>query len=210
MLQAHQLACVRGDRPLFRGLNFSLEAGSALHLAGANGSGKTSLLRLLCGLSAPAEGEVRWNGESIRSLREEFYRRLIYIGHAPAVKDDLTALENLVTSATLAGLAVAEEEARRALHGIGLAGREDLPTKVLSQGQRRRVALARLLLATRVPLWVLDEPFTALDKRAVASLCQTIEAHVQDGGMVIYTTHQEVEFEAQKARRLDLDEVAAC
>jgi heme exporter protein A len=210
MLQAHELACVRGDRPLFRGLKFTLESGQALHLVGANGSGKTSLLRLLCGLSAPAEGEVRWKGESIRSLREEFYRELIYIGHAPAVKDDLSAMENLLTSAMVAGLDVAPEQARQALRGIGLGGREDLPTKVLSQGQRRRVALSRLLLAARVPLWILDEPFTALDKRAVVNLCQVIEAHVQDGGMVIYTTHQEVEFEAQQARRLDLDQVAAC
>jgi heme exporter protein A len=210
MLQAHQLACVRGDRPLFRDLNLTLEPGHALHLAGANGSGKTSLLRLLCGLSAPAEGEVRWNGESIRSLREDFYRNQIYIGHAPAVKDDLSAMENLLTSATVAGLDVSPEQAREALHGIGLGGREDLPTKVLSQGQRRRVALSRLLLGARVPLWVLDEPFTALDKRAGAKLCQVIEAHVEAGGMVIYTTHQEVEFEAQKARRLDLDQVAAC
>ncbi|MBS1137174.1 MAG: ccmA [Proteobacteria bacterium] len=208
MLEADQLACVRGDRPLFRRLNFSLAAGAALHVAGANGSGKTSLLRLLCGLSAPAEGDVRWNGENIRSLREEFYRDLVYIGHAPAVKDDLSPVENLMTSATLSGGSVAAEEARGALQRIGLAGREDLPTKVLSQGQRRRVALARLLLSSRVPLWVLDEPFTALDKRAVDSLRQTIEAHIQDGGMVIYTTHQEVEFEATKARRLDLDEVA--
>jgi heme exporter protein A len=210
MLQAHELACVRGDRPLFRGLNLTLEAGHALHLAGANGSGKTSLLRLLCGLSAPAEGEVRWNGESIRSLREDFYRNQIYIGHAPAVKDDLSAMENLLTSATVAGLDVSVDQARQALHGIGLGGREDLPTKVLSQGQRRRVALSRLLLGARVPLWILDEPFTALDKRAVVKLCQVIEAHVEAGGMVIYTTHQEVEFEARQARRLDLDQVAAC
>ncbi|MBS1172266.1 MAG: ccmA [Proteobacteria bacterium] len=103
MLEADQLACVRGDRPLFRRLNFSLAAGAALHVAGANGSGKTSLLRLLCGLSAPAEGDVRWNGENIRSLREEFYRDLVYIGHAPAVKDDLSPVENLMTSATLSG-----------------------------------------------------------------------------------------------------------
>jgi len=209
MLQADQLACVRGDRPLFRSLNFTVAAGSALHVAGANGTGKTSLLRLICGLSAPAQGDVRWNGESIRSLREEFYRDLVYIGHAPAVKDDLSAVENLLTSATLSGARVAADEARSALQKIGLAGREDLPTKVLSQGQRRRVALARLLLTARVPLWVLDEPFTALDKRAVNSLRQTIETHIRDGGMVIYTTHQEVEFEATKASRLDLDEVAA-
>lgn len=210
MLHVQGLACVRGDRPLFRGLDFSLDAGQALHVAGANGSGKTSLLRLLCGLSAPAEGEVRWKGESIGKLREEYFRDLLYIGHAPAVKDDLSAEENLLVAATVAGLAISKADARAALQGIGLSGREDLPAKVLSQGQRRRVVLARLLLAQRVPLWILDEPFTALDKKAVANLRGTIESHVADGGMVLYTTHQEVEFETQQARRLDLDEVAAC
>lgn len=209
MLQARELACVRGDRPLFQGVNFTLQEGAALHVAGANGAGKTSLLRLLCGLSAPAAGDVLWRGENIRSLREEFYRRLVYLGHAAAVKDDLSAAENLVTSATLSGVDVTPAQARDALGRIGLAGREDLPTKVLSQGQRRRVGLARLLVASRVPLWVLDEPFTALDRRAVASLRQTIDDHVHGGGMVVYTTHQDVELAEGKTQRLDLDEVVA-
>ena len=209
MLQARELACVRGDRPLFEGVNFTLQEGAALHVAGANGTGKTSLLRLLCGLSAPAAGDVLWRGENIRSLREEFYRRLVYLGHAAAVKDDLSAAENLVTSATLSGVDVTPAQARDALGRIGLAGREDLPTKVLSQGQRRRVGLARLLVASRVPLWVLDEPFTALDRRAVANLRQTIDDHIHGGGMVVYTTHQEVELGQGKTQRLDLDEVVA-
>jgi heme exporter protein A len=209
MLQARELACVRGDRPLFEGVNFTLQEGAALHVAGANGTGKTSLLRLLCGLSAPAAGDVLWRGENIRSLREEFYRRLVYLGHAAAVKDDLSAAENLVTSATLSGVDVTPAQARDALDRIGLAGREDLPTKVLSQGQRRRVGLARLLVASRVPLWVLDEPFTALDRRAVANLRQTIDDHIHGGGMVVYTTHQEVALAEGKTQRLDLDEVVA-
>jgi heme exporter protein A len=208
MLQAEQLACVRGDRPLFQGLDLTLAAGQALHVAGANGSGKTSLLRLLCGLSSPAAGHVRWKGEDIRGLREEFYRQLVYVGHAPAVKDDLTPVENLLTSATVAGIEIAADDVRYALQQIGLKGREDLPTKVLSQGQRRRVALARLLVSGSVPLWVLDEPFTALDKRAVENLRRTIESHLQEGGMVIYTTHQDVELDAAGAGRLDLDKLA--
>jgi heme exporter protein A len=210
MLECRELTCVRGDRPLFEKLSFTLAPGSALHIVGANGAGKTSLMRLVCGLSVPAAGEVRWQGEKIRSLREEFSRQLIYVGHAPAVKDDLTPVENLQTACTLAGLGVHHLEARQALGRIGLIGREDLPTKVLSQGQRRRVVLARLLLATRVPLWVLDEPFTALDKRAVSDLRQTIDAHVQEQGMVIYTTHQDVELAPGRTQRLDLDAVAAC
>lgn len=205
MLESRDLACVRGDRPLFEGVNFTLAPGSALHVVGANGSGKTSLLRLLCGLSAPAQGDVLWEGEKIRSLREDFFRQLVYIGHAPAVKDDLSAVENLVTSATLAGVDVAREQACAALERVGLGGREDLPTKVLSQGQRRRVALARLLLAVRMPLWLLDEPFTALDRRAVNDLRQTIDAHVDAHGMVVYTTHQDVDLAPGKTQRLDLD-----
>ncbi len=207
MLEAKNLACVRGDRPLFRSLDLRLEPGECLHLAGANGSGKTSLLRLLCGLSAPAEGEVLWERENILSLREEYYRCLVYVGHAPAVKDDLTAMENLLTSAGFAGISVAPAEAQEALERIGLGGREHLPTKVLSQGQRRRVALARLLVSDKVPLWVLDEPFTALDKRAVEQLRKTIEAHMARGGLAIYTTHQDIELDVPSPRRLDLDQL---
>lgn len=210
MLECRELTCVRGDRPLFEKLSFVLAPGSALHVVGANGTGKTSLMRLVCGLSVPAAGAVLWQGERIRALQEDFSRQLIYVGHAPAVKDDLTAVENLQTACTLAGLGIGRQEARQALARIGLAGREDLPTKVLSQGQRRRVVLARLLLATRVPLWVLDEPFTALDKQAVNDLRQTIDAHVHEQGMVIYTTHQDVDLAPGRTQRLDLDAAAPC
>lgn len=210
MLECRDLTCVRGDRPLFEKVSFALAPGGALHVVGANGTGKTSLMRLICGLSAPAEGDVYWQGEKIRALREEFSRQLIYVGHAPAVKDDLTPVENLQTSCRLSGLPVGRGEAQEALARIGLAGREDLPTKVLSQGQRRRVVLARLLLATRVPLWVLDEPFTALDKRAVNDLRQTIDAHVHEQGMVIYTTHQDVDLAPGRTQRLDLDAAVPC
>lgn len=205
MLEANQLACVRGDRPLFTGISFRLAAGHALNVAGANGAGKTSLLRILCGLSAPAEGEVRWKGERIGRLREEFFRDLIYVGHAAAVKDDLSALENLSTAAHIAGSPIGEAQALAALAAMGLAGREDLPARVLSQGQRRRVVLARLLLAARPTLWVLDEPFNALDRQAVGHLQRTMDDHLNAGGMLIYTTHQEISVGSGATTRLDLD-----
>ena len=179
---------------MFTGLGFRLDAGEALYVTGANGAGKTSLLRMVCGLSAPAEGQVLWQGESIFSLREEFFRHLLYLGHAAALKDELTATENLVVGATLSGHAVDAATARAALVEIGLKGREDLPARVLSQGQRRRVNLARLLLPGAPRLWVLDEPFNALDVRAVAHLAEIIGRHLAQGGMVVYTTHQEVAF----------------
>lgn len=204
MLDADRLACVRGDRPLFQEVSFSLEAGAALQVTGVNGSGKTSLLRILCGLSAPAAGEVRWQGSSTRVLREEFFGQLVYLGHAPAVKDELTPVENLMTAVMLGGIELDEGDAREALERIGLAGREDLPTKVLSQGQRRRVALARLLMCEKVPLWVLDEPFTALDRPAVEQLCGTIESHLQRGGLLVFTTHQEAPIRARELRRIEL------
>lgn len=204
MLSAHDVACVRGDRPLFSGINFELASGQALYVTGSNGAGKTSLLRMLCGLSSPAEGEVRWDGESIASLREDFFQHLLYLGHAAALKDELSAVENLITGATLSGHSVDPQAAWRALGEIGLRGREDLPARVLSQGQRRRVNLARLLLPGAPRLWVLDEPFNALDVKAVAHLAQIIGDHLASGGMVIYTTHQEVSFPDSKLKQLSL------
>ena len=191
MLEVADLECVRGDRTLFRGLSFSLGGGELLRVAGANGSGKTSRLRIVCGLSSPAEGEVRWRGGNIRSLREEYWKEIIYLGHSGAVKDDLTASENLIVACTLAGKQVNRGQARAALHCFGVAECETLPAKVLSQGQRRRVSLARLILSEHLPLWVLDEPFTALDAAAVEYMEALIAQHVTRGAAVILTTHQE-------------------
>jgi heme exporter protein A len=205
VLETRELTCVRGERTLFERLSFSVRRGEALHVAGANGSGKTSLLRMLCGLSQPAEGDILWDGHSIRKVREEFHQQLVYIGHANAIKDDLTAAENVVISTMLAAQEVTPARAQQALVDIGLGGREDLPAKVLSQGQRRRVALARLLLELDVPLWILDEPFTALDVRAVGQLRATMERHLARGGMVIFTTHQDVPLDTPSLRRLELD-----
>lgn len=209
-LQAHQLTCVRGERRLFRDLGFDIGAGDALRVVGANGSGKTSLLRILCGLTQPVEGEVRWRGRSIRELREEFCRNLIYLGHANGVKDDLLAWENIVVASALSGNPVTRDAAVHALKQLGLGRAATLPTRVLSQGQRKRVALARLQLSTSAPLWILDEPFTALDQSAVSALCDTLNRHLANGGMLIYTTHQEIDLTARRARRLDLSLGTLC
>ncbi|MGD8569318.1 MAG: cytochrome c biogenesis heme-transporting ATPase CcmA [Gammaproteobacteria bacterium] len=203
MLEVRELECVRGDHRLFKGLNFTLQPGELLHLRGSNGAGKTSLLRTICGLMAPADGEVLWNSENIRSLREEYNRGLTYLGHFNGIKGELSALENLQVSCSLFGRGISEDRILDALQRIGLAGREDLPTKVLSQGQKRRVALARLLISES-PLWVLDEPFNALDVHAVEVLKDLISGHVKNQGMVILTTHQHVEIDAGVMKEIDL------
>jgi heme exporter protein A len=185
MLEVSNLACSRGDHRLFCGLNFSLNPGQIMQVQGANGSGKTSLLRTLCGFLMPDEGDIIWRGESTRELDEDYYAELMYLGHLNAIKDELSALENL----RISGTGLEEKEAMAALRRMGLRGRELLPTKVLSQGQRRRVALARLLVS-EAKLWILDEPLTALDVGAVELIQKLIAEHLARQGMVIFTTHQ--------------------
>ena len=201
MLEAENLECVRGERRLFAGLGFRLEAGELLYLQGKNGAGKTSLLRMLIGLLPPEAGEIRWQGKRIGS--DEFRADLCYLGHLNAIKEELTPLENLLTASRLAGETLSEDEAIDALEQVGLAGREDLACKYLSQGQKRRVALARLVKEKR-PLWILDEPFVALDVAAVAWLAGIISGHLQRGGLAVMTTHQLVDIPAGTVRELRL------
>ena len=203
MLEISDLACARGDHQLFSGLSFSLSEGELLQVEGVNGSGKTSLLRTLCGFIVPEAGVIRWRGEDIRELREEYHAEMIYLGHLNAIKDELNALENLHINAGLAGCALDDKQAIAALRRMGLRGRETLPVKVLSQGQRRRVALARLLVGN-APLWILDEPLTALDVGAVGLMQELIGEHLANKGMVIFTTHQPLEVAGVTMRRLSL------
>lgn len=203
MLQGISLACVRGDRELFKDINFSLEAGGLMQVRGPNGSGKTSLLRMLCGLSNPAAGEIHWSGTSIRSLDGDYFATMTYIGHLSGTKDDLTVIENLRISSALAGFEINDAQASEALEYMGLGGREILPVKVLSQGQRRRVALARLLVC-KTSLWILDEPLVALDVLAVKLIQGLLEQHLKQGGMVVMTTHQEIDLTATSTTQLHL------
>jgi len=200
VLEAAGLDCERSGRTLFRDLSFGIAAGDLVRIAGPNGSGKTSLLRILCGLLAPTQGEVRWRGAPIRRLAEEYSRHLVYIGHAAALKDDLTPSENLDIACRLAGLHAHRESLAGALSAFAVPA---LPVRKLSQGQRRRAALARLLLSERVPLWLLDEPFAALDAAAVRSAEDLIAQHLKAGGSVVYTTHQQAALDS-RARVIDL------
>jgi len=205
MLEVSNLGCIRGERSLFAGVGFHLDGGEMLSLQGRNGSGKTSLLRILCDLSPPAAGEIRWRGELISKLGEDYRRELCYLGHLNAIKEELTPLENLLASARLADEALDEGAALDALEQVGLAGREDLACRYLSQGQKRRVALARLVNERRA-LWVLDEPYVALDAVAIELVAGLIGAHLQRGGLVVLTTHQAVDVQAGTIHELRLGE----
>jgi heme exporter protein A len=186
---------------LFADLGFELAAGEWLHVQGENGTGKTTLLRALVGLSPPAAGEIRWRGEPVGALGEDYRREMLYLGHHGAVKEELTPLENLQLAAALDGRHLDDRAAMTALHRFGLKGREELPVRFLSAGQKRRVLLARLVTRQAL-LWVLDEPFTALDVRAVDMLSDLICEHLGQGGLVILTSHQTIPMPGGKAIKL--------
>lgn len=202
MLQAVGLECMRGRRRLFRDLSFEAQAGELIWVAGPNGSGKTSLLRILCTLLPPDAGSVAWRGSSTRDLGESFRAELVYLGHAAAVKDDLSALENLRFGLAQHGILADEATLLEALACFGLQGVEELPARSLSQGQRRRVALARLVFSGTQTLWILDEPLTALDIAAVGLVRDRISEHLDRGGVVVLTSHQDVELGGLRMRRL--------
>jgi len=204
MFEVINLGCIRGERRLFRGLNFSAQPGELIEVRGANGSGKTSLLRILCGLAQPSEGEVRWNDQNIRSLGEEYFGSIAYVAHQNGVKDELTAIENLRIAAGVAGNSLGEREAQEILARLGLQKESYLPSRFLSAGQLRRVALARLLI-TKAELWILDEVLTSLDAAAMALSAGFTGDHLRNGGMAIIATHQDLNISATATRRLEIN-----
>ena len=204
ILEVANLECVRGDRRLFRDVSFSLAPGTLIQVTGPNGCGKTSLLRIVCGLTVPESGEIRWHGANIRSLDEEYSRSLTYIGHRIGVKEELNARENLRVSCGLSGGELTHDQAQDALARVGLAGRENLPARFLSEGQRRRSALARLIVC-KTSLWILDEVLASLDHAAVTLVENLIGEHLSNGGLAIVATHQELHVSAGSFQRLELE-----
>lgn len=188
-LTGQTLACRRGDRVLFQGLDFAIAPGSIVWLRGDNGRGKTSLLRLLAGMSAPEAGALQWGDAVLKRGDEDFQRQLLYLAHANALKDDLSVIEALGFLARLHGQAADGASLENALQVMAMASRRDAPVRTLSQGQRRRVALARLALAPRKSLWLLDEPFDALDATGCAVVDGLLSAHALQGGIVVLTSH---------------------
>jgi len=192
MLSADDIECVRGTRRLFSGVSFELDRGECLLVQGPNGSGKTSLLRILCGLARPERGRVLWNREPIAAIADDYRDAFLYCGHANALKDDLTPSENLRALAAIAGRPADGASAIAALEALGVAPLDALPVRALSQGQKRRVALARLALAAR-RLWILDEPLNSLDADAARTLAALVDEHLERGGIAVLTSHQPIE-----------------
>ncbi len=205
MLEVKNLFCERDERILFGGLSFLIDNGEVLQIEGQNGSGKTTLLRILSGLTEAFEGSLFWNGQVIEEVREEYYQAMLYVGHLSGVKVALTAEENLLwmrqLDPSLNRISISD-----ALEKVGLYGYEDVPCFTLSAGQQRRVGLARLYLSN-APLWILDEPFTALDKKGVSEKETLISQHVAGGGCAVLTTHHNLNIPGKKVRSINLDEV---
>lgn len=194
VLKAMDLACQKAQRTLFEGVSLAVAPGTWLHIEGGNGCGKTSLLRILCGLAPPMRGQVLWSSPFVAnpvSLQRPDRSVLHYIGHALGLKPDLSACENLCLDAQVSGQALSEAQALQALQAQGLKSRAHLPVRVLSQGQRQGVALARLRNSPS-PLWVLDEPLVGLDAQATATARALLQAHVDQGGAIVMTSHHDV------------------
>lgn len=202
------MAGERGDRRLFEGLGLALAPGSVTWLRGRNGRGKTTLLRVLAGLSSPADGQVLLRGKPVAEQGAEGRRLWTYVGHQNALKDDLSVTESLRFLARLHGLPHDAAALRVALQRLGIAQRRHAMVRTLSQGQRRRVALARLALSHAAPVWLLDEPYDALDAEGIAALNEVISAHALAGGAVLLTSHQALTLAAPLPRQLDLEAYA--
>lgn len=201
-LQVRDLECVRDDRVLFSDLNLTVDSGEMLMLEGRNGSGKTSLLRILCGIRLADGGTVEWCGKDIQRLGADYHEALSYVGHKDGIKQDLTPQENLRMSRAL-GTPRGGRSVDECLEQFGLFGFEDVLSRTLSAGQQRRVALSRLLI-TEAPLWVLDEPFTSLDRHGIEVFESLMVDHLELGGMIILTTHHRVGVESDRIQRLNL------
>ena len=200
-LEARALECIRDDRVLFSQLDFSLQAGEALILEGRNGSGKTSLLRIMCGIRLPDSGSVNWGGTDIARLGPDYHQHMAYVGHRDGNKLDLTPLENLAMARAL-GMA-SDMSLEAALEKVDLSGFEDVPTRNLSAGQQRRLALARLLV-TETVLWILDEPFTSLDVHGIEVIEGLLAQHTERGGMIAVTSHHAVNLDGDRVQRINL------
>ena len=206
-LAAVDLACRRGNRRLFSGVNFSVEAGRATWLRGRNGRGKTSLLRMAAGLASPESGRITWGGVPVHQA-QGMARRMVYIAHASAMKDDLTVTESLRFLALLHDRDSDVAAVHQALDRVGMASRREALVRTLSQGQRRRAALARLALEREAALWILDEPYDALDTDGMACVNALLHAHLARGGSVLLTSHQSAGSSAPSMVPFDLDPFA--
>ena len=191
-LLARGLSCQRNDRLLFENLQLRVGPGQVCQIDGANGSGKTSLIRILCGLALADEGEVYWDGRDIHSFRFEFLRDLVYVGHANGIKTDLSLLENMSIARALS-VQANERHPEDVLQQLGLLEHADLPAANLSSGQKRKLALSRLLM-TDCKLWILDEPLNSLDENSKAIVTDIIRQHVKDGGSLVLTTHEAIDW----------------
>ena len=199
ILKAVNLACGRGGDLLFKNLSFTLKGGSIIKVEGANGVGKTSLLRILVGLSSPIFGEVFWNEDLIQE-RTDFYRsQMLYLGHSDGLRTELTLSENILFLQVLSGFDVDQNQVNANLQTLGLGDVLDRPTSSLSKGQRRRGCLLRLFYAGDKPLWVLDEPFVGLDPHGIKAITSVIDNHVANGGLLVYATHQPIAFKSPES-----------
>ncbi|MBM4932006.1 cytochrome c biogenesis heme-transporting ATPase CcmA [Vibrio parahaemolyticus] len=203
MLEVSNLTAIRDERVLFENLQFEIKPGELVQIEGRNGTGKTTLLRIITGLGDREEGMIKWKGEEVEKSRDVFHQDLLFFGHQTGVKRELTAFENLRFYQSIQNNSTSDEEIFTALTQVGLAGREDVPVAQLSAGQQRRVALARLWLSKQI-LWILDEPLTAIDKQGVKVLEALFAQHADNGGIVMLTTHQDMFADSPKLRKIKL------